>query len=215
MFRTLQSALWALTIAAATGMGFPAVGHAATYDLDTECLFGFCGNVPSYGTVDITGGGASLTYAFNLSSGLLQQNYVLPLELSTIAMDFTGTMSSYTVTDATDTWTADAYGGNGLLGFFTNGFDCLGQGFTCGTTVTITISGSGLAAGFTPSLNGFQLLAGADISCANDSCETDPEVYASTTPLPGALPLFATGLGALGLFGWRRKRKNNAALAAA
>ena len=25
-------------------------------------------------------------------------------------------------------------------------------------------------------------------------------------PLPAALPLFATGLGALGLFGWRRKR---------
>jgi hypothetical protein len=30
---------------------------------------------------------------------------------------------------------------------------------------------------------------------------------ASTTPLPTALPLFATGLGAMGLFGWRRKRK--------
>ena len=27
------------------------------------------------------------------------------------------------------------------------------------------------------------------------------------TPLPGALPLFATGLGALGLLAWRRKRK--------
>ena len=27
------------------------------------------------------------------------------------------------------------------------------------------------------------------------------------TPLPGALPLFATGLAALGLLGWRRKRK--------
>ena len=35
----------------------------------------------------------------------------------------------------------------------------------------------------------------------------------SNTPLPGALPLFATGLGALGLLGWRRKRKA-AALAA-
>jgi len=37
---------------------------------------------------------------------------------------------------------------------------------------------------------------------------------ASATPLPATLPLFATGLGAMGLFGWRRKRKN-AAIAAA
>ncbi|HLH94936.1 MAG TPA: hypothetical protein VKW08_07450 [Xanthobacteraceae bacterium] len=29
----------------------------------------------------------------------------------------------------------------------------------------------------------------------------------SATPLPAALPLFASGLGAMGLFGWRRKRK--------
>jgi hypothetical protein len=34
------------------------------------------------------------------------------------------------------------------------------------------------------------------------------------TPLPAALPLFASGLGALGLLGWRRKRKNTAAIAA-
>ena len=38
-------------------------------------------------------------------------------------------------------------------------------------------------------------------------------VYVSTTPLPAALPLFATGLGAIGLLARRRKRK--AALAAA
>jgi CHRD domain len=36
----------------------------------------------------------------------------------------------------------------------------------------------------------------------------------SETPLPSALPLFASGLGALGLLGWRRKRKNAAAIAA-
>ena len=36
----------------------------------------------------------------------------------------------------------------------------------------------------------------------------------SATPLPATLPLFASGLGGLGLLGWRRKRKA-AALAAA
>ena len=34
------------------------------------------------------------------------------------------------------------------------------------------------------------------------------------TPLPAALPLFASGLGALGLLGWRRKRKASAIAAA-
>ena len=33
----------------------------------------------------------------------------------------------------------------------------------------------------------------------------------SATPLPAALPLFATGLGAMGFLGWRRKRKAQAA----
>jgi hypothetical protein len=36
-----------------------------------------------------------------------------------------------------------------------------------------------------------------------------------TTPIPAALPLFATGLGGLGLLGWRRKRKAAPACAAA
>lgn len=35
---------------------------------------------------------------------------------------------------------------------------------------------------------------------------TDP---VSVAPLPGALPLFASGLGAFVLIGWRRKRKTN------
>lgn len=37
----------------------------------------------------------------------------------------------------------------------------------------------------------------------------------ATVPLPGALPLFATGLGALGLLGWRKRRKSAAVTAAA
>jgi hypothetical protein len=40
-------------------------------------------------------------------------------------------------------------------------------------------------------------------------------VVFSATPIPAALPLFATGLGAMGLLGWRRKRKNAGVIAAA
>ena len=39
--------------------------------------------------------------------------------------------------------------------------------------------------------------------------------HSLTTPLPGTLPLFVSGLGGLGLMGWRRKRKKVAATAAA
>ncbi len=46
------------------------------------------------------------------------------------------------------------------------------------------------------------------------SCGAVSPMSPGTTPLPAALPLFATGLGALGLFGWRRKWKA-AAIAAA
>jgi hypothetical protein len=42
----------------------------------------------------------------------------------------------------------------------------------------------------------------------------DYAIFVSQTPLPAALPLFAGGLGALSLLGWRRKRKG-AALGAA
>jgi hypothetical protein len=46
------------------------------------------------------------------------------------------------------------------------------------------------------------------------SSTTADVVIATATPLPAALPLFATGIGAMGLFGWRRKRKNTAVQAA-
>ena len=37
-------------------------------------------------------------------------------------------------------------------------------------------------------------------------------VGVAATPAPAALPLFVSGLGALGLFGWRKKRKGGASL---
>ena len=50
--------------------------------------------------------------------------------------------------------------------------------------------------------------ASVDLVVMDDFLYAEPQ---STVPLPAALPLFATGLGALGLIGWWRKRKAQAA----
>ncbi len=44
----------------------------------------------------------------------------------------------------------------------------------------------------------------------NDDSFVFTNVSSSTTPLPAALPLFASGAGVLGFLGWRRKRKQAA-----
>jgi hypothetical protein len=61
-----------------------------------------------------------------------------------------------------------------------------------------------------PVVNGSCAPIAADVGRAqfNDPSQI-PGVW-TETPLPAALPLFATGLGGLGLFGWRRKRKAQA-----
>ena len=49
------------------------------------------------------------------------------------------------------------------------------------------------------------------MTCANDvilaTVTLPPDAPPPSVPLPAALPLFATGLGVVGLFGWRKKRK--------
>ena len=68
-----------------------------------------------------------------------------------------------------------------------------------GGTPNITIVGNTLEINFA----GLTFASGSQLVL-----DFDP---VSQTPLPAALPLFATGLGALGLLGWRRKRKAQAA----
>ncbi|MGB7656833.1 MAG: hypothetical protein WBL96_00635 [Pseudolabrys sp.] len=46
-----------------------------------------------------------------------------------------------------------------------------------------------------------------DLVVMDDFLYAEPQAVPGETPLPAALPLFATGLGALGLIGWWRKRK--------
>jgi len=60
------------------------------------------------------------------------------------------------------------------------------------------------------------IFANGIIRFFEDDLKTYPEqssgrvtyIEVGTTPLPAALPLFASGLGALGLLGWRKRRKS-------
>jgi hypothetical protein len=67
------------------------------------------------------------------------------------------------------------------------------------SSVSISSSGTG---GISLSLS---TIDAAEIDVTYDFTTTS-----IATPIPAALPLFATGLGALGLLGWRRKRKTTA-----
>jgi hypothetical protein len=64
-------------------------------------------------------------------------------------------------------------------------------------------------------LNGGAFCTQSDACSSSTTVSFGPNFETGSTPLPAALPLFASGLGAMGLFGWRRKRKNAAAHAAA
>jgi hypothetical protein len=103
---------------------------------------------------------------------------------------------------------------HGLPGFLRGTSGTIRAGFEYTTFVTADYKASGFDIDylFCPtgyycssdpvfdSRSGNDVIATAVIQTGND-----------ITPLPAALPLFAAGLGVMGLFGWRRKRKSAAA----
>jgi hypothetical protein len=54
---------------------------------------------------------------------------------------------------------------------------------------------------------GTDIIGGAPPPTFNFAFTLSGDTVVSETPLPASLPLFATGLGTLGLLGWRKKRK--------
>jgi hypothetical protein len=84
----------------------------------------------------------------------------------------------------------------------TEGSDC-GSNFACSVADLAFSRGIFYLAAGDHSISGIATISGAGSGAG--------AFIVSTVPLPAALPLFATGLGAMGLLGWRRKKKAQAA----
>ena len=139
----------------------------------------------------------------------LNQSVTLPLNVSlnvSIADETSVIVSSTlgeTITGANFTFTADP----------SNVEPCFDVG--CNFNITFTQRGTNMQGGFDVDYIFFdtnQMTMSEEII---DGINLTASLAQGTsaTPLPAALPLFATGLGAMGLFGWRRKRKAQAVAA--
>jgi hypothetical protein len=130
----------------------------------------------------------------------------------------TGTISNliYSVTDpyfsasplTLNTIAYFAFDGAGTLTLSSD--PTLSKSFSDTTDITIGINGwaygTGSSVWYSQDSYGNTLTANGT---ATITAQTDPTL--GETPVPAALPLFASGLSALGLFGWRRKRRAQAA----
>jgi hypothetical protein len=83
-------------------------------------------------------------------------------------------------------------------------------------TTAFALSGANIGSGLFSFVSspGVGFCGSFSFPCVNGSLQIESIAVLVVTPLPASLPLFATGLGALGLLGWRRKRKAAAAIAA-
>jgi hypothetical protein len=162
------------------------------------------------------------------AAGTPAQAVAVTWDLSGVTFNDGGTASGSFVFDATadayDSWNITTTGGSQV----TTGFDYtnLNSSILNGSTTGLFIGTAGLVneldlgfsgvltnAGGTFTLSGFEHQLSGFQSRSIDGGSITTEIAA--TPLPAALPLFAGGLGVMGLLGWRRNRKNAAAIAAA
>jgi hypothetical protein len=132
-----------------------------------------------------------------------------------------GTLGTLTKSDITS-WSFTLVGPGSATHGPTDISSSAGVIFSTGTSLTATANGlffnfgsggagwtfqnSGDTAFIELSSNGFTEVDYIWGSNLTQSLSGNVDIGVAATPLPAALPLFAGGLGALGLLGWRRKR---------
>lgn len=186
----------------------------------------YCGSAgTNYGTVvvDINSAGTSATITYNLTNGAIA-DYVSNPQDASATFQMTG-VSSFSVTSSNDVYGTSAWsnisgsggaeidygepGGAGSnLGVFTDGVSCSDNYYGCGTSLVITVTGTGLAV----STDSAGYFAGLDTQSADPQNGAVGTTLAAT-PLPGALAMLAPVLGG-GFLALRRRRRKLSAAAA-
>jgi hypothetical protein len=192
--------------------------------IDTLGLFGAPGS-------DLSGRQYTANYLFDVAFGL--NNYYVEVNTATQQWIYGGPYYSNTLSPslgATFNIGGTSVSINGSSYSEIRGFNYGGtNGQTARTDYAVDSPGSsyvqnyifnykGIFSGLPPSITtAFSYTVTAGDTSGGEFCAiecltlTPTSVSETVTPLPAALPLFATGLGALGLLGWRRKRKAAAA----
>jgi hypothetical protein len=203
-FILIAACVAALTVEAANADTIKTFNISGTFEEELACVNGGCGTIP------FSGLGVSGTFVLDADNGHYSATLNvpgLPSFFQTSAVSGIGLGKIDTGNSEGDVfqiWIPPLFNSFANFIAYTGGptggdafFDASGTFATTGQTVTCN-------GPFGPT---------SCVVVLSDFVGTiSPEV--SGAPLPAALPLFAAGLGALGLLGWRRKRKA-AALAAA
>ena len=221
MLKFKHGILYALALAGLVALGAPA-GASSVFDLNIIST----ANPPIanpgtlLGTVTLTQVGAN---EVDVVVALMNASFVSTGgPHNAFAFNLSDAPTSITITSPPtplNFFSVGASGSNTPFGAFTNVITCPG----CGPGASNANAGP-LSFAVTDldgiSINDFIANAGgyffsADVLGPSGGTGNIASNGVSEAPLPAALPLFATGLGTMGLFGWWRKRKTRANVATA
>jgi hypothetical protein len=175
-----------------TGQNFTSTGGVGGsvnyYNLAVQCCVGLVGN--------FNGDFAPGDYVITSYQAPLTINFNTPVQAA-------GAQIQYDLVSGNYTAEILAYNGSTLLGSFTEN----GVSGDVGNNSNIFLGIQDSTADITSIV--FETFMVGSLTQQSVAIN-QLTIEAPATPLPATLPLFATGLGGLGLLGWRRKRKAQA-----